>query len=135
MNSNTILVIFLIALFAVLGVVTVPIVKAKAYRYPSVGKGPVIDLSKADNAVPVVRKRMLLCILLKSKVERVQQEFIALPLPAFRQQTGKRHLQHPVRTDNDNAVHHAGGPEIIAFADGGAGINQMPQTAGDPLRP
>ena len=33
MNSNTLLVIFLIALFAVLGVVTVPIVKAKAYRY------------------------------------------------------------------------------------------------------
>ena len=103
--------------------------------YPSVGKGLVIDLSEADNAVPVVRKRVLLCILLKSKVERVQQEFSALPLPARRLQTGKRYLQNPVRTGNGNAVHHAGGPEIIAFTDGGAGINQMPQTAGDPLRP
>lgn len=33
MNSNTVLVIFLVALFVVLGVVTVPIIKAKAYRY------------------------------------------------------------------------------------------------------
>ena len=76
---------------------------------------------------------MFSCVLIKDKIERVQQELIALPLFALWQQTGQRHLQHPVLAVDSDAVRCTGGFEIVSFADGRAGINQMPQPAGNPL--
>ena len=103
--------------------------------YPPVGKCPVIDLGEADNAIAVIRKWVFSCVLIKDKIERVQQELIALPLFALWQQTGQRHLQHSVLAVDSDAVHYTGGFEIVTFADGCTGINQMPQPAGNPLCP
>ena len=58
-----------------------------------------------------------------------------MPLPALREKPGKGHFQDPVFIGYRDALRHAGGLEILALLDGGAGIYQMPQPAGDPFRP
>ena len=56
-------------------------------------------------------------------------------MPALREKPGKGHFQDPVFIGYRDALRHAGGLEILALLDGGAGIYQMPQPAGDPFRP
>ena len=48
---------------------------------------------------------------------------------------GQGDLQYTVLIDNLNSVYNTGGCQVIAFADGGAGIYQMPQPAGNFLCP
>lgn len=65
------------------------------------------------------------------RIERVEQKLSVLPLLAFWEQTRQGDLQYTVLIDNLNSVYNTGGCQVIAFADGGAGIYQMPQPAGN----
>ena len=53
----------------------------------------------------------------------------------FWEQPGQGDLQYTVLIDNLNSVYNTGGCQVIAFVDGGAGIYQMPQPAGNFLCP
>lgn len=103
--------------------------------HPLWREGPVVHLCKADHAIPVMGHRVLFGVLLQSKVKRVQKELVALSLPALWQECRQRNRQHTILAGNGDPVHHAGRLEIIAFPDGSAGINQVPQAAGDSFCP
>ena len=78
---------------------------------------------------------VLFGVLLQGKIEGVQQKLGALPLPALWQKAGQRHRKHLVFIGDGDTVHHTGGFKVIALADCRAGINQMPQPAGNTLCP
>ena len=96
---------------------------------------PVVDQRETHDAMAQPGHGVAFGILAEGGGEGIQEVFRTLPLLSFGVQAGQCDLQNAALRPNFNALHDGGRGQVFVPCDAGGGVEQMPQAAGDPLRP
>ena len=92
-------------------------------------------MGEADHAMLEPGQGVVSGVLAHGGGEGVQQIFRTLPLLSFWEQTGQCNLQNISLFLHIDPLHDGGGGQILLLLNAGAGIDQVPQPAGNALRP
>ena len=96
---------------------------------------PAIDMGEAHHTMPEPFDHMGFHILLQRGSERVGQILRTPGLPSLGKQTGQGDLNNAVSLLDMDVLHGGGGGQVLVLFDIGAGVDQVPQPAGNALRP